>query len=161
MPRPHIPAKLRRLVVNRAGGQCEYCLIHQDDRPETHPIDHVIALKHGGRTVKENIDKRIRAFRSQHGRLLAPLRIPVALEVIIKPPPTRNHALHDLDNVMRTYLVPKVTELLEPPSDIAWTYDRSVFAQHDGDHGIWLRNRLEKLPRSARVGLIRCNYSAG
>jgi HNH endonuclease len=55
MPRPHIPAKLRRLVINRAGGQCEYCLIHQDDRPETHPIDHVIALKHGGRTVKENL----------------------------------------------------------------------------------------------------------
>jgi predicted nuclease of predicted toxin-antitoxin system len=23
MPRPHIPAKLRRLVINRAGGQCE------------------------------------------------------------------------------------------------------------------------------------------
>jgi hypothetical protein len=55
MPRPHIPAKLRRLVINRAGGRCEYCLIHQDDRPETHPIDHVIALKHGGRTVKENL----------------------------------------------------------------------------------------------------------
>jgi len=55
MPRPHIPAKLRRLVINRAGGRCEYCLIHQDDRPETHPIDHVIALKHGGRTVRENL----------------------------------------------------------------------------------------------------------
>jgi hypothetical protein len=105
---------------------------------------------------RAEIDKHIRAFRSRQGRLLAPLRIPVALEVIIKPPPpTRNHALHDLDNVMRTYLVPKVTELLEPPSDIAWTYDRSVIAQHDGDHDIWLRNRLEKLPRSARVGLIR------
>jgi hypothetical protein len=55
MPRPHIPAKLRRLVINRAGGRCEYCLVHQDDRPETHPIDHVIALKHGGQTVKENL----------------------------------------------------------------------------------------------------------
>lgn len=55
MPRPHIPANLRRQVINRAGGRCEYCLIHQDDRPETHPLDHVIALKHGGRTVKENL----------------------------------------------------------------------------------------------------------
>jgi hypothetical protein len=105
---------------------------------------------------RAEIDQLIRAFRSRHGRLLVPLRIPVALEVIIKPPPpTRNHALHDLDNVMRTYLIPKVTELLEPLSDIAWTFDRSVIAQHDGDHGGWWRNRREKLPRSARVGLIR------
>jgi 5-methylcytosine-specific restriction endonuclease McrA len=55
MPRPHIPKHLRRLVIKRAGGRCEYCLIHQDDKPETHPIDHVIALKHDGRTVKENL----------------------------------------------------------------------------------------------------------
>ncbi|MGE0128170.1 MAG: HNH endonuclease [Blastocatellales bacterium] len=46
---------MRRLVINRAGGLCEYCLIHQDDRPETHPIDHVIALKHGGRTEEKNL----------------------------------------------------------------------------------------------------------
>jgi len=55
MPHPHIPTHLRRLVINRAGGRCEYCLIHQDDRPETHPIDHVIALKHGGQTAEENL----------------------------------------------------------------------------------------------------------
>lgn len=55
MLRPYIPKRLRRLVIKRAGGRCEYCLIHQDDRPETHPIDHVIALKHNGRTVKENL----------------------------------------------------------------------------------------------------------
>lgn len=55
MPRPHIPIQLRRLVINRAGGRCEYCLIHQDDRPETHPIDHILALKHDGQTVAENL----------------------------------------------------------------------------------------------------------
>jgi hypothetical protein len=55
MPRSHIPIRLRRLVIQRASGRCEYCLINQEDRPETHPIDHVIALKHGGRTVKENL----------------------------------------------------------------------------------------------------------
>lgn len=55
MPRPHIPNKLRRLVIVRARECCEYCLIHQDDRPETHPIDHVIALRHGGLTEAENL----------------------------------------------------------------------------------------------------------
>jgi len=55
MARPHIPNKLRRLVIARARECCEYCLIHQEDRPETHPIDHVIALRHDGLTEAENL----------------------------------------------------------------------------------------------------------
>lgn len=55
MPRPHIPNPLRRLVSARARECCEYCLIHEDDRPETHSIDHVIALRHGGLTEAENL----------------------------------------------------------------------------------------------------------
>jgi hypothetical protein len=105
---------------------------------------------------RAEIDQRIRAFREQYQKLLVPLRTPVALDVIIKPPPsTRHHALHDLDNVVRTYLVPKVTELLEPPSDIAWAFDLSSIARRSGNQDSWWLNRLAKLPRSARVGLIR------
>ena len=55
MARPHIPNELRRLVIERAGARCEYCLLHQDDRPETHQVDHVIALKHRGQTVADNL----------------------------------------------------------------------------------------------------------
>lgn len=55
MARPHISIKLRQLVSARARECCEYCLIHADDRPETHPIDHVIALRHGGLTVAGNL----------------------------------------------------------------------------------------------------------
>ncbi|SRR2546423_1042690 len=55
MPRPHIPNALRRLVIERARGLCEYCLVHQDDRPESHQIDHILALKHGGETVNDNL----------------------------------------------------------------------------------------------------------
>ena len=35
MPRPHIPHALRQSVSERAKGRCEYCLIHEDDRPES------------------------------------------------------------------------------------------------------------------------------
>jgi hypothetical protein len=55
MTRAHIPNDLRRLVVRRAGERCEYCLLHQDDRPEAHQVDHVIALKHRGQSVSENL----------------------------------------------------------------------------------------------------------
>jgi 5-methylcytosine-specific restriction endonuclease McrA len=55
MNRPHIPNALRQAVVERANGRCEYCLIHEDDRPEVHQVDHVIALKHGGQTIIQNL----------------------------------------------------------------------------------------------------------
>lgn len=55
MARIHIPNQLRRLVLARAGGRCEYCLIHQDDAPDTHQMDHIIALRHGGKTISENL----------------------------------------------------------------------------------------------------------
>jgi hypothetical protein len=55
MARIHIPAPLRRLVIERAQGCCEYCLLHQDDTDFAHHVDHLIALKHGGRTEEENL----------------------------------------------------------------------------------------------------------
>jgi len=50
-----MPPSLRRLVIERADGRCEYCLIHQDVSPYTHEVDHLIARKHGGQTVAENL----------------------------------------------------------------------------------------------------------
>ena len=55
MSRIAIPAALRRLVTERAGGRCEYCLIHQDDTPFTHHVDHLTPLKHGGQTIESNL----------------------------------------------------------------------------------------------------------
>ena len=55
MARSRIPAPLRRLVIERARGCCEYCLLHQDNTDFAHHVDHVIALKHGGRTEEENL----------------------------------------------------------------------------------------------------------
>lgn len=55
MLRIHIPAQLRREVVARARACCEYCLIHQDDAATTHQVDHVMAVKHGGQTINENL----------------------------------------------------------------------------------------------------------
>jgi HNH endonuclease len=48
-------AGLRRQVVERAGNCCEYCLLHQELAASTHQVDHVIAEKHGGQTVLDNL----------------------------------------------------------------------------------------------------------
>jgi hypothetical protein len=51
----YISAELRRLVRTRARDNCEYCLVNQADRYLDHEIDHIIAEKHGGETVAENL----------------------------------------------------------------------------------------------------------
>jgi len=55
MRRVYPSADLRRIVIERARGKCEYCLLHQDDTPFTHPIDHIVAIRHGGKTVADNL----------------------------------------------------------------------------------------------------------
>ncbi len=50
-----LPPSLRQLVVERAQGTCEYCLMHQDVSIYSHEIDHVIAQKHGGQTIAQNL----------------------------------------------------------------------------------------------------------
>jgi hypothetical protein len=47
--------ELKRLVIERAGGRCEYCLIHQDDDPVFRfPVDRIIGGQHGGVYSEEN-----------------------------------------------------------------------------------------------------------
>jgi hypothetical protein len=55
MARPHIPKTLRQEVTNHARELGEYCLVHQEDRPERHQLDHITALKHGGTTDSQNL----------------------------------------------------------------------------------------------------------
>lgn len=51
----YVPADLKRLVINRAGGCCEYCHVHQDDSDLRFHIEHIIAVSHGGKTSAENL----------------------------------------------------------------------------------------------------------
>jgi hypothetical protein len=51
----HIPAELRRLVQARAADCCEYCRIPQAGAFATHQVAHIVAEKHGGETVADNL----------------------------------------------------------------------------------------------------------
>lgn len=50
-----ISSSLRQLVIERSQGCCEYCLIHQNFSLYSHEVDHIIAVKHGGKTSPENL----------------------------------------------------------------------------------------------------------
>ncbi|MCD9187781.1 MAG: HNH endonuclease [Pyrinomonadaceae bacterium] len=51
----YINEKVRTFVETRAEGICEYCLINISDTYFGGEIDHIISLKHGGKSVEENL----------------------------------------------------------------------------------------------------------
>lgn len=66
-----VSARIRALVRARAGRRCEYCLLHEDDAWAPHEPDHVIAVKHGGRTVADNLAWTCMACNRHKGSDLA------------------------------------------------------------------------------------------
>ena len=55
MSTAYIGTVLRRLVAQRAGTRCEYCLINEADTFLGCQVDHIISEKHGGPTTPENL----------------------------------------------------------------------------------------------------------
>ncbi|MCA9419050.1 MAG: HNH endonuclease, partial [Candidatus Omnitrophica bacterium] len=51
----YVSPELRQSVKSRANSVCEYCLIHEEDTFLGCQVDHIIAEKHGGSTVVENL----------------------------------------------------------------------------------------------------------
>jgi len=55
MSRTHVPAALRRAVLERAGGRCEYCSYPQALSFLAFEVEHIVAEKHGGATTADNL----------------------------------------------------------------------------------------------------------
>lgn len=49
------PAKLRRLVIQRAAGRCEYCGLSQQGQEATFHVDHIIPRSQEGTTTEDNL----------------------------------------------------------------------------------------------------------
>lgn len=55
MRKSYISQKLRRLVIQRAQGCCEYCLSQELFSTQKFSIDHIIPVEKGGKTTLENL----------------------------------------------------------------------------------------------------------
>ena len=51
----YVSNELRRAVIERANSRCEYCLFPQRFFGMSFHIEHIIALKHSGQTIIENL----------------------------------------------------------------------------------------------------------
>jgi hypothetical protein len=51
----YVSDSLRRSVMTRASMRCEYCKVHAENSFFTFHIEHIISLKHGGKTISDNL----------------------------------------------------------------------------------------------------------
>jgi hypothetical protein len=113
--REDVPAALRVRVQERARGRCEYCGLHEDDGWEPHQPDHIIARKHRGETVAENLAWTCALCNRHQGSDVASID-PVTNRVVRlfnprRDPWARHFRLRDGRIIPRT-AVGRVTEFL-------------------------------------------------
>ncbi|MCA8061266.1 MULTISPECIES: hypothetical protein [unclassified Burkholderia] len=73
---------------------------------------------------KQKVLNKIADFKKRWDWLITPLVVAVALEVVIRPnPATPPAVLHDLDNIVRDYLLPGIVPEFGTVSDHRWTID--------------------------------------
>ena len=55
MPKIHVPLPMRRVVIERANGYCEYCQLPASFSPSSFNFEHIIPLIKQGLTTLENL----------------------------------------------------------------------------------------------------------
>lgn len=112
MSRTYIPAPLRRLVVERAGYRCEYCLISQDEVFAVHEPDHIIGEQHGGTTTADNLALACIHCNRQKGPNIASIDSETGLLTFLFNPRQQNwheHFLLDRSAIVAATAVARVT----------------------------------------------------
>lgn len=73
-------------------------------------------------TFKQGIDAALADFERRWGWLISPLVVPVGLQVIVRPVASAGPQ-HDLDNIVRDYLLPRIVPKFGTVTDHKWTID--------------------------------------
>ncbi len=110
--------------------------------------------KGSSEAFKRMVADEIAAFKERWDWLISPLVIPVALQVIIRPnPSTPTAVLHDLDNIVRDYLIPGIVPSFGTVSDLRWTIDFDDLEKRNPDIAAAWPDPLP--PRGTRAGVTR------
>ena len=116
MKKARVSAALRREVRERAGKRCEYCLLAESQSFLPHEPDHLIALKHGGKTVSANLALACFDCNRFKGSDIASLDVVTAEVVSLFNPRTQQWAdhffLHTDGRIVPLTAVGRVTESL-------------------------------------------------
>jgi hypothetical protein len=104
---------------------------------------------------KRRIDAELTTFKRQWEWLISPLVVPAGLEVVVRPSPTTPKAvLHDLDNIVRDYLLPQIVPKFGTVTDHRFTVDFEELKRVDP--GLAARWAAEPgPPKGTRDGISR------
>jgi hypothetical protein len=104
---------------------------------------------------KQQIEASVATFKSKWDWLISPLVVPVALQLVVRPSPAMPKAvLHDLDNVVRDYLIPKIVPTFGTVTDHRWLIDFEELRRKDPKLAAsWGDNPTP--PKGTRSGVTR------
>jgi hypothetical protein len=104
---------------------------------------------------KQRIDAELTTFQQKWNWLISPLVVPVGLEVVVRPSPgTPKAVLHDLDNIVRDYLMPRVVPKFGTVTDHRWLIDFDDLKRRDPKlRASWGPNPTP--PKGTRDGVTR------
>ena len=71
-----IPSGIKKLVAERAEFRCEYCLMTEEDSFFSFQIDHIISLKHNGKTELNNLAYSYFPCNARKGSNISTLFLP-------------------------------------------------------------------------------------
>ena len=109
----------------------------------------------GSSAFRQNVSDEIAAFKKRWDWVISPLVVAVALEVVVRPnPKTPPAVLHDLDNIVRDYLIPGIVPAFGTVSDQRWTIDFDELRARDPKLAVaWGPNPTP--PAGTRNGVTR------
>jgi hypothetical protein len=145
------PAHLRRRI------RLDYCPVWEDffrDGRWRIVLGELPQETGSSKAYRADALKKIREFQRRNPGLLRSLNIPVAVVVVIKPP-RQARGMHDLDNVLRDYVIPRIVDTFQPPSNVHWALNPRLDRRHDRSETFMAPSIHRAPPSSTRTGLAR------
>jgi hypothetical protein len=104
---------------------------------------------------RERVEASVADFKRRWDWLISPLVVPVALQLVVRPSPdTPKGVLHDLDNIVRDYLLPQIVPTFGTVSDHRWLIDFEEIRRKDPRAAAW-GGENPTPPKGTRSGVTR------
>jgi hypothetical protein len=99
---------------------------------------------------RQRVEASVADFKRRWDWLISPQVVPVALQLVVRPSPdTPKGVLHDLDNIVRDYLLPQIVPTFGTMTDYRWLIAFEELRRKDAQAAAWWgKTRLRRRARA-------------